>query len=1503
MKIAAKITAGIVAFLLLIPVAGVVLLQLPSVQNAITDGAVAMIGQKTDASIEIGNLHYALFDRILLEEITVCDKGNPEDTLLACRKAALAFQPMSFLKGEYRIRRLALRDGAISLKKSADGILNVSGLFPARNGDAEDDKDAGTMPRKPQKPLDISLQRLLIDNFRVRYVNEGFVPSPKTPCPTTINFGDVRLSDIHVDLRDLKWCGATARAEVEQIRLREANGFELRDLKFAASYDSSGVRITNFYLADNFSRAQLDYVNLGFDNFGQFRHFTDSVRIEALFNDTGFSLETVQSFAPGISTLQLFLGIDGKVHGTVSDLYCDSLRVSSLSGETVINVDAHLYGLPDANSTMASLNISDCWTNTADLAEIVYQCTASKETFRKSSVSKLAPGTTFHFKGSLNGFFEDFVAYGAVTSDIGGAKVDLLCRNQRRVGYDVIGSFDAREFDLGHFLQNKSLGRLSCHGAVSGFAANVRHSEGESELFIDDISISKLDFNDYCYSNISASGIFRGSEFDGRIVAADPNLKFMMQGILALSGKTGNDLYRLKLSLGHADLAALNFDKREISTIRLNADADFTHTTRGSYIGRISISDIICHSPEGYHDLGDIVIKSFSGGDRYSVRVESDLLEASYRGSAFITTAFEEVKGAFLRGKLDNLAHRMAKTPECGPDSYDLSLKVLEAQPLLSYLAPTVHIDRGTSLHLSSPGDSTAKVTLQSKLVGAGGIFIKDLRADILSGRENLTATVTSSLAKSGVIEGYRDTIKAYCASNSILASICYNNAPDNNGQLKAMVSFPNLKETDQKMFVHLGQSYFNLNGMVWNINPASAYIADRHIIINDFSISCDDQSINIDGILSESLDDHANFSVKDFNLSFIDKISKSPLGIGGTLSLDGVMSGAFAKPELRASVNADSLCLAGKEIGSLALSSAWDDSNGRLAINAGNTLRGRSPLSIKGYYAPASDSLMIRAVADRFALEVIEPFTKGVVDNVSGTISGAITAEGHLKEPSITADEIKLNDLKARLIYTNVPYTISGTLRMDDNRIAFNNLKLRDEEGNTGEISGGIAHNHLKGFEMGIDIKADNLLGFNTTINDNDVFYGKAYATGNVKLTGPMDHLLLDIDARTGPKTVVNIPLKSAGIAQTSIITFVNNEIAPRLSGIDSLMSLGDSRTSANKKTASTNTFWTDIRIHATDDAQLNLEIDSNSGDALRVRGSGTVDLAIHDDFSIKGDYTVSEGSYRLALLGIVTRDFSIDPGGTINFNGDIMQSDLNMTASYKTKASVANLVADSTSTSLRRPITCGIELSDKLANPKLGFTIDVADLDPSTKGRVDNALNTEEKRMRQFLALILSGAFIPDEQSGIVNNTSVSYFNASEIMTSQLNSIFQELGIPLDLGFNYQPGIGGKDIFDVAVSTQLINNRVSINGNIGNRRYLTNSKNDIMGDIDVEVKLDKKGRLKLNLFSHAADQYSNYLDQSQRNGAGVAYQEEFNTVKELWRKYTRRGKGKNREGIQAEE
>ena len=126
----------------------------------------------------------------------------------------------------------------------------------------------------------------------------------------------------------------------------------------------------------------------------------------------------------------------------------------------------------------------------------------------------------------------------------------------------------------------------------------------------------------------------------------------------------------------------------------------------------------------------------------------------------------------------------------------------------------------------------------------------------------------------------------------------------------------------------------------------------------------------------------------------------------------------------------------------------------------------------------------------------------------------------------------------------------------------------------------------------------------------------------------------------------------------------------------------------------------------------------------------------------------------------------------------------------------------------------------------------------------------------------------------------------NMTVLMSNQLNSILQRLEIPFDVGIGYLGSAESSNAFDVAISTQLFNDRVIVGGSVANKSYNGNLSNrDVVGDLDIQIKLDPSGRFRFNLFSHSADEYSSILDLSQRNGFGVSYQMEYNRFREFVR------------------
>jgi hypothetical protein len=578
-----------------------------------------------------------------------------------------------------------------------------------------------------------------------------------------------------------------------------------------------------------------------------------------------------------------------------------------------------------------------------------------------------------------------------------------------------------------------------------------------------------------------------------------------------------------------------------------------------------------------------------------------------------------------------------------------------------------------------------------------------------------------------------------------------------------------------------------------------------------------------------------------------------------------------------------DSTYIAGVPLGVVSIGSNWDEEFERFDIDLRNDYGGKSNIVAHGKLHPKLKTLEAEAGLDMLNIGYVQPMLHDVFSQMDGTISGKILVDGPLDNLEISSEDARLNDATLTVDYTKVPYKADGTFHIDSQGAYFDDIKIRDRFNGTGAVHGSINWDHFRDMFFDLKLNVANMECVNLTEKQADVFYGNLYATGNLGITGPINSLMMNIDAVTSKPGQIHIPLSSALSSGkgSNLLKFKELEKEIYVDPYETMIS------KLQKKEQKGGELGVNMRVTASPDVQAFVELDKTSGNVLSGRGNGTIDLKINSEtFNINGDYTLTGGNFNFVALGLAGRDFTIQDGSSIRFGGDIMESTLDINAIYKTKASLSTLIADTTSVANKRLVECGISITDKLSNPRLGFSIEIPDLDPMVKSRVESALSTEDKVQKQFLSLIVSNNFLPDEQSGIVNNSSMLYSNVSEILATQLNNILQKLDIPIDLGLNYQPNERGNDIFDVAVSTQLFNNRVVVNGSVGNRQYSSGgSQNDVVGDIDIEIKLDRSGALRLNLFSHSADQYTNYLDNSQRNGVGLTYQTEFNSFRQFFR------------------
>ncbi len=1451
--------------------AGCLLIQLPSFQTKITGYALERLSMHIDGDLQLSKLYLRPFNTLVIKDLTITDKAPftnarypekpPIDTLASFRYVTAQFSLKGLIAQEgIEIDKVKVSDGSFNYVLENNAMNNLSRIFHLHPSD-----------KKPAEKDLFSISDVELENVRFRMLN---YKDKKTQSATgSIDWNDLDVRNIHAVARDLSFSHGIMYGTMDRLSAQEKSGFEILNLSAGVKIGKGKAIISDIDFQDGQSDLQLKEYRMEYENGHAFKNYIQDVTMFIDIRDGILDFKTLRAFAPGFKTCTNRWKVKGRAHGTVDSLRIDGIDIDTEGGLFRGHVKGSMTGLPDISKTRLDARISNMTLNTAGLANFINGWSADSDL----QLATYAPGVNWRAYGSARGMLNDFKAQLQLGSRIGNATADIRIRDlvSSHRGISLDGLLNTYDLDLGKIIGNNLLGHCTVAADLS-----TRFGKGQEGLSVqmNSVKVDRLHVNGYDYSDLVALGTLNKQSFNGKIICHDPALNFLFQGTFAFSPKTQNALYSFYLNAGMVDLQKMNIDTRGKSKLQFQTLANFKKTNEGNLTGNIKLSNLVVENKSGKHDIGNIELNSEKKGQGYRIDLNSPFADAEYSGNAPIFHFVNDLLAATLGEELPSLFS--AEKQYRDGNRYRLSVNFNDSMDLLSYVMPGLYIADSTRMTASIDPEGIFQMRLTSPRLAWKGNYLRNTELNIGNASGNLSGILTSTEVKAASFLLKENRLNFKAGEDHIGIGYTYNNEGSltNRGELYALGNLSRTALGNLSIDLDIIPSKIYLNSREWSILPAKVHYADHILKAYDVEFESGEQRIRIDGGLSKEATDTLGVYLERMDISIINPLSGMDLGISGNATGSARLISPMNHPSVLADLICDKTTMSGQPLGTLKAQCKWNDQFKRFDFLCNNLLSGKKNLDISGSYTPSADYLSAKLGLDGLQIAYASTFLKGIFSELGGSISGNLTAEGVPSRLNIKSEGTRLDNGHLKISFTNVGYDLAGRFDMDEYGVYFRDMKLRDRFGATGSLGGKIWYDHFWNMGFDLQLKAHQLESVNLTEKQNEHFYGNVFASGNINFTGPLTDMLLEVDAVTSKAGNLHIPLNSSSTAVgTNLLTFRQPE---RIIYIDPYEAMMEKAKHQQKRETN---FNVKIRATATPDLNAIIEIDKETGNVLSGRGNGMITLDIrpnNDIFDINGDYTIVNGKYHFVAMGLASRDFRIKQGSTVHFNGDIMNTTLDIDAVYRTKASLTTLIDDQNSVGSRRNIDCGIKITDKMLSPRLSFSIDVPDLDPMIKSKVDNALSTEDKVQKQFLSLIISNNFLPDEQSGIVNNSSIIYSNVSEIMSNQLNNIFEKLNIPLDLGLNYQPNDKGTDIFDVALSTQLFNNRVIVNGSVGNKQNkLGSTSNDVVGDLDIEIKLDKSGGWRANLFSHSADAYTNFLDNSQRNGIGLTWQQEFNS------------------------
>ncbi len=1460
--------------------AGALTLQLPQVQTFIAGRVTDVLSRKLDGEITFEKLHIRPFTTLVLKNVAIIDKEPAKDPTDPTKEQIDTFFRAKYIIARFSLKGLTGSDG-IHIRKAyiSDACMNLV----LEEGSDENGKGTDNLSRifrlkkKTQKKEPSEKELFHIKNVDIRNMAFALInyKTDKTPYHGGINWNDLDITHIDINARELMFKGGIMSGSLDHLSFKEKSGFQCLSISGKAKVGNGRTIVEDFNLKDRWSDISLPLYMMSYNGVEDFSDYINKVRMDAILENSTVDFRTIAYFAPTLEENRLRVNASGKADGYVSNLRFNGITAKSEAGGFSGTVNGRLTGLPDIEKTVIKADVRNFHLTAEGLGLFVSEWMKEGEL----DLSRFAKGTIFMVDASADGLLNRLNAKASISSLIGKAEAQAVLTDltvtDSPIGID--GIVHTEELDLGRVIGTDIIHQTTLR---TGFKAKL--SEGFPDVAIDSLIVEQMMLNGYDYSGIAAVGKLSKKAFDGRIICNDPNLNFLFQGTFALSTKTNNALYQFYANVGHADLQAMNIDKRGISRIQLQTNANFARTAQGDLLGKIDIGGLKLVNDFGKYDIGDINLTSHTNDNKWKVRLNSSFADGSYIGTASMGRFISDIKDITLRKEIPALFTDEGK--KWAGNSYELYFRCHNSMDIMSFVIPGIYIADSTALNLNITPEGIMTTELKSPRIAYREQYMKGVKAAIDNKNDKITGELSCNEIRAASMMLMDNRFQILAEDNHLGAAFSYENTGEllNRGEFVMVSDF---YRNDEKLNIdiELLPTSLHLNSREWSIEPSKIHICGNDIDVKTLELTSAEQRIRLTGKTSKEKKDTLTLNLDRFDISILNPLIGSNLGIAGAATGDVKLISPLDEIGLLADMISDSTYIAGVPLGVVGIGSNWNEEFERFEIDLKNDHAGKSNIVAHGKLSPRLKTLEAEAKLDNLNIGYVQPLLTDIFSTMDGTVSGEIHVDGPLENLSISSRDARLNDAELRIAYTNVPYHADGTFHIDSQGAYFDQIKVKDRFDGTGEILGSINWDHFRNMFFDITAKVTNMECVDLTEKQADVFYGNIFATGNLEITGPVSSLMMNIDAVTSKPGQLHIPLSSALTTGKGSNLLKFKELTKEIY-VDPYETMIRKLQKTEQKGGE---LGVNMRVTALPEVEAFVEIDKASGNILSGRGNGTIDLKIDSErFDINGDYTLTGGNYKFVVLGLASRDFSIQDGSSIRFGGDIMESTLDINAIYKTKASLSTLISDTTSVANKRTVECGISITDKLSNPRLGFSIEIPDLDPMVKSRVESALSTEDKVQKQFLSLIVSNNFLPDEQSGIVNNSSMLYSNVSEILANQLNNIFQKLDIPLDLGLNYQPNERGNDIFDVAVSTQLFNNRVVVNGNIGNRQYSSGgTQNDVVGDIDIEIKLDRSGSLRLNLFSHSADQYTNYLDNSQRNGVGLTYQTEFNSFSQFFR------------------
>ncbi len=1086
-----------------------------------------------------------------------------------------------------------------------------------------------------------------------------------------------------------------------------------------------------------------------------------------------------------------------------------------------------------------------------------------------------------NYEGRLSGDMTSIAVDGKLQSAIGDAEADVVLGFKD--GLDSLsynGDVALTEFDLGSLLKDESLGKITVTTEVAGKGTSLQDGNSKLKGVVRD-----FEYKGYIYQIITVDAQIQEGEINGVVDIDDPNAQLHYDGTIHLSDEAS--IFDFTMQIDTINLQQLNLYADEISLSgAIESKLSLPLASREQQ--HVLIKDLYLSNTTDHFYEDSIRIDALSKADSTYVTIDSDVMQLHLDGIyqvADLPASLNELMNAYLdtdtvlvhTEKASRHVHLYGQLNTLKPFNILLADHELQSKPM--------SIDIKTDFE-------------QGSLVGE--IEVDSFYFDDLFSEHLVLTAVTTDDAILINLEGDQNT---------------YSGTPINGLTLTNRISNNNIESTlsaidrfDTKMLELTAQSQYSpgatlmviqdsliLNNKDWDVRGDNLIrIENNCFTVSNFELTEGLERVQV----NSHTDGREGLSVvfESFEIGeFTDLLLNDGPAASGTINGEVDVRDLCTKPYFITNLAVQDIVYDSTAIGTLTISGDSDPANSLITseislVGPINNMEGSAT------YNTSTREIDVELLIDSLQLSLLDPVLEDVIKDSDGILSGEISMTGTTDKPDLKGFA-KLHHAVTTVVANNTQYSLDDNIiEFDDSSIDIGVLDLYDEEGNSANLTGKIFHTNLKDMNFDLQLDTRKFIFLNTSARDNPVFFGKVYFEASGDITGPPSLLKVNVSARILKDTEITIsPYSAETYLKEDFITYGKPEDFEDLTD-EYLLQL-----------AQQYPFDVTLLLDATEDAKLTLVVDPINGDKVEGYGNGNIKIQLNPDGEQEfyGLYTVKKGTYDFSYGDFIFKEFEIKEGGSVVFNGDLLNAIVDIDAVHNVYTSTYELVKDEVTletsefnnSKSRKNVEVYLTLAGPLDHTEIVLDIQIPNLESSSllspvERRLAELRSDPNELNNQVFGLLIFNSFILSQNSsnGIGNiGSNLALSSLSELVSSQLNNFASNYikGVDVNINVNsydaayVNDGAGGNVTeLGLQLSKQLFNDRLSVSatGNVDLEANDQVGYSTVVGDFVLEYKLTEDGRYRVRVFSKT--DYDRLLNENNnKNGISLYFKKSFDS------------------------